>query len=350
VDGALVIARRDGIGARRITVASGPVNATPAWSPDGRRIAVVAGSGAAIEIVPLDGGRPLRVDPAVSIGIETTLSWSPDGTHLLYSEYDRLHRAYGAYAIDLATGSQRRIAPFGTDASYSRDGTKVVFGGWNGAKDPPPLPTCVGVGIWVVAAAGGRPTRVASHCNNRPLTIAASAPRELVYGDRGELTGSLLPGFGTFVAMAAHPCGRKSSTFATASVDGLWSRPIAPPVTTTYSAASDVERTTVRTVVSPRVSLRQTGTSLTFEVSVNARRSFAGKTVRIEIGNGAHTKTVVLQRGVRRNGSATTTGRFRLGRNEVKPWQQSIGAVLPKRTVGRCLAAGFSNELAVSRP
>jgi Tol biopolymer transport system component len=345
--GQLVVARSDGGDVRRIAVADGFVYAVPAWSPDGGRIAVIVGDSLrpTIAIVALDGAPTLHVEPPTAISLTTVMSWSPGGARVLYSESNASNSSYGAYEIDLASGAQRRLALFGRDASYSHDGMELVFGGLTSIKDPPPVPTCVGVGIWVVSSSGGRPTRITSRCNNPPFTISIAAPRQLVYGERGQLTGSLLPGFGGFVRGSARPCGGKPSTLVTAAVDAFWSRPIAPHVTTVYTAESDLERTSATTAVSPRVTLKQTRANLTFEVKVLAARPLVGAAVRISVGQ--RVKRVRLQSATRRGASVTTSASFRLARSEVRPWLESLSAVVPAR---RCLAAGLSNELAVSRP
>jgi hypothetical protein len=346
--GELVTAAVDGEEMHAIPVGSGAVYATPAWSPDGRRIAVITNSGT-IEIVRLDNEPSLRVTPVRPIDTETTMSWSPDSAHLLYSEAEPLNTGYGAYDIDVSTGAQRLVAPFGADAIYSHDGANIAFGGLQSIKDPPPVPSCVGVGIWIIPSSGGRPLRETGHCNRPPFTISVSATASVVYGEVGSLNGILLPGYGTVVRGVTHPCGRRPSRYrVTPAVGGSWSRRIAPRETTIYGAASTVERTHTETIVSPRVILRQIDARLVFELSVVAARSFVGHAARVEV-DGTIVKRVVLRRATRRNGSVTTTAKFRLPRKDVRIWLQSMRIVLPKKKTGPCLAPGISNELAVSR-
>jgi hypothetical protein len=227
----------------------------------------------------------VAVEPLVPISLTTQLAWAPDNGHLLYSEHDRAAAGYGVYEINAATAAQRPISLFGRDGTYSHDGSRILFAGLASVKDPPAVPTCVGVGIWLVPAAGGRPARATGRCNNPPFTIAISAPAQLVVGEHGQLNGTLLPSFGAFVRVTVQPCrGGRSTWQVAAARDGSWSRPVAARVTTVYTAASDLELARARTVVSPHVTLRQTSGKLRFRVIVDAPHSYVGTTARIETG------------------------------------------------------------------
>jgi WD40-like Beta Propeller Repeat len=346
--GDVVIARADGQDEHRIKLSAGFAYAAPAWSRDGERVAAIAGNSLRprISIVTLDRDAQISVEPSVPVTLTTQLSWGPDNVHLLYSEHDRSASGYGVYEINAATGAQRPISLFGRDGTYSHDGSRILFAGLSSVKDPPGVPMCVGVGIWLAPAAGGRPTRVTGRCNNPPFTISISAPPRLVVGEHGQLSGVLLPGFGASVRVAVQPCGgRRSSRRFTAAVDGSWSGPIAPRVTTAYTAASDVEHARFRTVVSPRVTLLQRSGRLRFRVIVDAPRSYVGTTARIETGK--RVKLVRLRRATRLGALIRTTASFRLVTKDLPPLPEPMRVVVAAR---RCLAAGASNELGVARP
>jgi hypothetical protein len=169
------------------------------------------------------------------------------------------------------------------------------------------------------------------------------APRELTYGERAQIKGLFLPGFGEFVHGTANPCGRRSSMFVELA-DQSWSRSIAPTVTTTYTVASDVEQTSATTIVRPAVLVRQTGRH-SFQVMVRAGRSLAGKVVTVErfdsSGNGRWVRVgrVKLKRFV---------AHFRLAPAPLGV-SRFVRAILPKSQVGPCYAAATSNELLVTR-
>jgi hypothetical protein len=220
--------------------------------------------------------------------------------------------------------------------------------------DPATL-DCVGVGIWVVPGSGGRPSLVTRTCTTTPPTVSIHAPATIVYDTPASLNGALLQGFAPFLRASEHPCGGRTVTQFTPATDGYWSWRIAPHVTATYTAASDVDEVRATVVVSPRVRLRQTSQKLGFEVKVQAARSFVGRSVRINLTASATGKSVFLRRVVlrvvKRSGSTVTSSAgFRLAARMLQPWQQSLWAVLPKPAAGPCLAPGISDAIAVARP
>jgi Tol biopolymer transport system component len=342
--------------ARNITEGLDGTHEDPAWSPRGDRIALVTNLGTAIDIVRIDGGPSLHVVSQLPMDYDgTRLSWSPDGQRLLYSHrYSSSQRSRGVYEIDVATGAQRAAAPFGMDATYSHDGTRIAFGGRVTTEPPPPeTPDCVGVGIWIVPTAGGRPSLATRHCDSTPPTVSMHAPTPVVYGSGASLFGSLLPGFAPFVRGSAQPCGRRASDQITQANDGFWSRPIEPRVTTVYTAASDIDRATATVVVSPRLVLRQTSHRLTFELQVTAGRSFAGKVVTLvrSVDN-----RIVAARRLRLSKARTqpragtlSVARFRVPADRLQRVQW-IQARLAKREAGPCYGPGVSNVLTVVTP
>jgi Tol biopolymer transport system component len=348
-DGDIFVARADGTGARNITAELDGVHTDPVWSPQGDQIAFVTNRVTAVQIVTGDGKHLLRIESRFPLNYDgIVLSWAPDGQRILYSgPYAPSGGTLGAYEIELATGVQRLVTAFGADASYSRDGTRVAFGGRATIEpNPPEMPDCVGVGIWVVSSAGGRPTMITRHCNASPATISVRAPVQVVYGRTASLGGQLLPGFGDFVRGTTQPCGRSASKRNTEARVGTWSRLIRPTVTTHYSVASDVERVAATVSVSPRLELRQVGR--VFKLTVTAARSFAGRRARIDEirQDNSRVRGYVL---LRKATARTSIARFRLHKDASGSFR-AVRATLPASQVGRCYAPGISNELVVQLP
>ncbi|MDT0630117.1 CehA/McbA family metallohydrolase [Rubrivirga litoralis] len=121
--------------ARRLT-SGGAVDARPAWSPDGRRLAFVRDTGRETSIVVLDveGGAERVV--AAEAGLELDPAWTPDGAALVYAAAGE--NGVGLRRIDLATGERAVV----TDApglavapAVLPDGRGVVYVAKRGAEE-----------------------------------------------------------------------------------------------------------------------------------------------------------------------------------------------------------------------
>ena len=124
----LALVNVDGTDPQRLTTNDLEFDSFPAWSPDGRRIAHLYaeyGLGAyGLAVTPLDGSQPLEVTLPPKPGstresrpAPQTPAWSPDGRHLA------VRADHGAvYLVDVEGGAARQIAP------HSPLATNVVGG------------------------------------------------------------------------------------------------------------------------------------------------------------------------------------------------------------------------------
>jgi Tol biopolymer transport system component len=111
---------------------SGPVLFyRPAWSPDGRSIAISSGAGVGI-VDPQTGA--VRLLPERSTNV---LSWSPDARHLAL-----VREAFPdeLVSLDIATGEERVVDPGREDFEHFRpvwspDGTQLAFAGCDSSDD-----------------------------------------------------------------------------------------------------------------------------------------------------------------------------------------------------------------------
>jgi TolB protein len=123
----LVVADADG-GNPHVLASSGQPLMTPAWSPDGGRLAYVGyeNDRSAIFIVDLATGARRVV--AEERGINGSPAWSPDGGHLAATL--SLGRNPDIYIIDLAGGGKRRLtsdAAIETETTWAPDGRTLAF-------------------------------------------------------------------------------------------------------------------------------------------------------------------------------------------------------------------------------
>ena len=128
-DGRIHLVNTDGGGL--VPISSGPNDRSPAWSPDGKRIAFVRNSGATsgIFVMDADGGNVVqRAAPSVNETLNAP-TWSPDGQWLAYD-----CRAGGG-GICKVKADDDGSAPINVIQqpgkiyfpAWSRDGTRIAF-------------------------------------------------------------------------------------------------------------------------------------------------------------------------------------------------------------------------------
>ncbi len=95
----------------------------PVMSPDGSQIAYVSDAGgreARIWLADVDGGHQR---PLVGTAFVERISWSPDGTQLVFTGY----RDGGRYMISADGTGLQLVAPHSLFAAWSPDGTRIVW-------------------------------------------------------------------------------------------------------------------------------------------------------------------------------------------------------------------------------
>jgi TolB protein len=115
-------------GQRERVAAYQGINSSPAWSPDGRRLAMTLSKGGNPDIYVLDLlSRDLR-QVTDNFAIDTEPAWSPDGSHIIFTS-DRGGNPQ-IYKIPATGGAATRITfenDYNGRASYAPDGRSIVF-------------------------------------------------------------------------------------------------------------------------------------------------------------------------------------------------------------------------------
>ena len=124
----LVVADADGAGARVVLESRRPIM-SPAWSPDGRRLAYVSFETRAAAVWVQDLATAERRMVSSRPGVNGAPSWSPDGRRLALT----LSSASGnldIFLLDIASGALERLTDdpaIDTEPSWSPDGSAVFF-------------------------------------------------------------------------------------------------------------------------------------------------------------------------------------------------------------------------------
>ncbi len=180
----LQVADADGVGAQIMLTSQEPI-LSPAWSPDGRKLAYVSLEDKRTRVFVQDIASGSRQIAAQWTGLNSAPAWSPDGSRLALS----LSRDGNPeiYVLHLASGSLQRLTAnpaIDTEPAWAPDGNSLVFTSDRGGRPQ----------IYRLSATGGDAQRVSFSGNyNARASYSPDGTRLVMIngGDQGFRIGVL---------------------------------------------------------------------------------------------------------------------------------------------------------------
>jgi TolB protein len=118
----------------RVTGVDLAYDGSPAWSPDGKRIAFTHSTGdrSVIDVVDADGDNreTLTTDPAPRRGSDFGPTWSPDGKQIAFARATSDGHGWtwaAIYVVDADGGNERLLVDHALDPAWSPDGRQILF-------------------------------------------------------------------------------------------------------------------------------------------------------------------------------------------------------------------------------
>jgi TolB protein len=180
----LQVADADGFNPQTVAQSHEPLM-SPAWSPDGKKLAYVSFENKRPSIFVQTLASGVRDKVSEQPGINGAPAWSPDGTQLAMTLSKDGNPEI--YVMNLGTRSMRRVTDhfsIDTEPGWSRDGSQLVFTSDRGGKPQ----------LYTVSSTGGQAQRVTyeGDYNARGVFSPDGKSLAMVHGNDGKFRIALL--------------------------------------------------------------------------------------------------------------------------------------------------------------
>ncbi|MDE0503208.1 MAG: hypothetical protein OXI86_03925, partial [Candidatus Poribacteria bacterium] len=169
------------------------VDATPAWSPDGRRIAFSSlrdeppntHGNSEIYIMDADGGNPTRLTQEPN-SVDTHPSWSPYGNQITFAS--NRHGTGDIHVMNDDGGNLRRItlddtnrSPYDWAPAWSPDGRFIAFESSRGGR---------GSGLWLMSPDGTNPVKLVNPPGHDTTPTWSPDGKQIAFASRDGKNGT----------------------------------------------------------------------------------------------------------------------------------------------------------------
>src|SRR6266404_90870 len=165
----LFVINADGSGLHEI--APGKSIGTADWSPDGNELVAYSGDSLVMVRLSDEAITPLPVKNAYPYDPFRSISWSPDGNHILYNGFVQGQSELEVF--DLATGTSRSLVSSGSNGRWSPDGSRIAYGSGAGRGWPS--------NVVVMNSDGSNPKTLTSDPDNFPDLTWSPDGKRLVF-------------------------------------------------------------------------------------------------------------------------------------------------------------------------
>ena len=175
----IIVVNADGTGRRNLTRTASVSEAAPRWSPDGKRLVYTTDSGLSGRVAVMDSDGTQRRELVEGEWPD----WAPDGQRIVYTRTEDDHQQ--VWLMNHDGSHQVRITEDGFEASWSPDGALIAYATSRHGQPTATDPALWNEEIYVMAPDGARQRRLTNRPGNDhwPPAWSPDSTRLLVTSD-----------------------------------------------------------------------------------------------------------------------------------------------------------------------